>query len=271
MMKVGMLSDELSPAPALACEMAALYGLKYLELRMWYHYRAPLGMNEQNMLDVRRTADSWGLQFCSISPGLFKLEADDPDLASHTGDFFDKCLDLCDALGAKTLVSFTPVVPVSERGKWDDALVESFRSLGDQAQARGILIAIENEPVCVASSAAWVVKLVGEISHPSVRMNYDPGNDAASAQGSSPEVWASVLPVMGHVHVKDYVADAEGHHIVDCGRGGVNWCWLMSQLKQIDYSGLLILEPHDAPQIIGAQRAILALRKLMAEAGVPWA
>ena len=270
-MKVGMLSDELSPAPRTACELAALYGLKYLELRMWYRSRAPQGMTEQDMQDVRTNADDWGLQFASISPGLFKVEAGSPELQNHAGDLFDKCLDLCEVLGAKVMVSFTPIVPVEERGNWDTWLVESFRALGEQAQERGITIAIENEPVCVASSAPLVAKLVEEIKHPAVRMNYDPGNDAFSAQSSGPEAWDAVRPVLGHVHVKDYVAEEGRARPVDCGRGGANWCYIMSQLKAINYGGLLVLEPHDSPLIVANQRSILALRRLMAEAGVPWA
>ena len=58
---------------------------------------------------------------------------------------------------------------------------------------------------------------------------------------------------------------------VDCGRGGANWCFILAQLKQINYDGFLILEPHDSPLIVANQRAILALRHLMADAGVPWA
>jgi sugar phosphate isomerase/epimerase len=270
-MKVGMLSDELSPAPRLACELAALYGIKYLEMRIWYNFRAPQGMSEHDMLEARRNADSWGLQFSSISPGLFKLPAGSPELETHTGELFDKCLDLCEALGSKVIVSFTPIVPVEERGNWGEDLVESFRALGEQAQVRGLLLVIENEPICVASSAPLVAKLVEEIRHPAVRINYDPGNDASSAQSTGPEAWDLVRPHLGHVHVKDYSHDAGGAHVVDCGRGGANWCYIMSQLKQINYDGMLILEPHDAPQFVGAQRAILALRRLMAEAEVPWA
>ena len=270
-MKVGMLSDELSPAPRTACELAALYGLKYLELRSWYNHRAPLGMSEADMTAVRQSADEWGLQFSSISPGLFKVEAGSPELESHTGDLFDKCLDLCDTLGAKVLVSFTPIVPVAERGNWGDALVESFRNLGDQAQARGITIVLENEPICVASSAPLTAKLCQEIGHPAVRMNYDPGNDAASSQSSGPEAWDEVRPVLGHVHVKDYNVEGGFAEPVDCGRGAANWSYILAQLKQINYGGFLILEPHGSPLIVVNQRAILALRHLLAEAGVPWA
>ena len=40
----------------------------------------------------------------------------------------------------------------------------------------------------VLAVAALVVKLVEEIRHPAVRMNYDPGNDAASAQSTGSEI-----------------------------------------------------------------------------------
>jgi sugar phosphate isomerase/epimerase len=267
-MKVGILSDELSPVPAMACEMAALYGIRYLELRGWYRHRAPLGMTEKDMREVREAADAWGLRFGSISPGLFKVPADSPEVAAHTGDFFAKCLDLCEVLGAKMMVSFTPIVPEERRGQWSPQLVEDFRALGEQAQARGITIAVENEPVCVASSAPLVARLVAEVNHPAVGSNWDPGNDAFSGQSTGPQSYPLVAPHLRHVHVKDYLPGQ--HQVVDLGEGGADWRWILAQLKQAGYSGFLILEPHGRPQLTSTQRAVLALRRRLAEIGVEW-
>ncbi|HEY3396456.1 MAG TPA: sugar phosphate isomerase/epimerase family protein [Armatimonadota bacterium] len=269
-MKIGCLSDELSPAPRLACELAALYGLDYLELRMWFNHRAPLGMREADMLETRKIADEWGLSYPSISPGLFKLPPDSTERERHAGELFERSLDLCEVLGAKVMVSFTPIVPEEDRGKWDGRLLEEFRAMGEQAQARGVTIAIENEPVCVASSAPLVAQLVSEIRHPAVKMNYDPGNDASSGQSTGPQAFPVVKPHLVHVHVKDYVRGVGGHRVADVGEGDSDWRYILRQLRDISYSGLLILEPHNVPQMVSSQRAVLALRRLLAETGVEW-
>jgi sugar phosphate isomerase/epimerase len=267
-MKLGILSDEMSPVPALACEMAALYGIKWLELRMWYNHRAPLGMTERDMLEVRAIADGWGVRYGSLSPGLLKIPPESAERQAHVTDVFEKSLDLCDALGAQIMVSFTPTVPEELRGQWDGQLLEEFRVMGDAAQARGITIAIENEPVCVASSAPLVAKLVHEIAHPAVKMNWDPGNDANSAQSTGPESWPAVQPVLKHMHVKDYYL-GKGQ-VADLGEGAADWKWILATLKETGYPGFLIIEPHDRPQIVGASRAVLILRERLAEAGVEW-
>lgn len=269
-MKVGMLSDELSPVPSLACELAAQWGLRYLELRGWYQYRAPLGMKEKDMEEVRKIADDWGISFTSLSPGLFKVPPDSPDRDKHVKELFPKCLDLCEALGAKLMVSFTPIVPEEQRGQWDQRLIDDFQQLGDQAQARGITIALENEPVCVASSAPLVGKLAGEIGHPAVGVNWDPGNDASSGQSTGPQSWPYVQPYLRHVHVKDYVREEEKIRVVDVGEGGADWHWIMAKLKEVNYPELLILEPHNRPQLVSSERAVLALRRLLAQAEVNW-
>lgn len=267
-MKLGMLSDEMSPVPAIACEMAALYGIKWLEMRMWYNHRAPLGMTERDMEDARKIADGWGVAYGSISPGLLKIPMESEERATHTGDIFERSLDLCDALGAKIMVSFTPIVPEERRGEWDGRLLEEFRVMGDAAQARGVTIAIENEPVCVASSAPLVAQLVHEIAHAAVRMNWDPGNDAFSAQSTGPESWPHVHSVIKHVHVKDYYPGKT--QVADLGEGAADWKWILPTLKEAKYSGFLILEPHNRPQIVSTMRSVMILRQRLAEAGVEW-
>jgi sugar phosphate isomerase/epimerase len=267
-MKLGMLSDELSPVPEIGCELAALYGIKYLELRMWYYHRAPLGMTQKDMEGVRAAAEGWGVQYGSISPGLLKIPMESEERQGHVTDLFEKSLDLCETLGAGLMVSFTPIVPEERRGQWDGQLLEEFRAMGDQAHERGITIAIENEPVCVASSAPLVAKLVGEIAHPAVRMNWDPGNDAFSAQSTGPEAWPAVQPVLAHVHVKDYYPGKV--QVADLGEGAADWRWILPALKEANYSGYLILEPHNRPQIASTMRAVMILRQRLAEAEVAW-
>ena len=267
-MKLGILSDEMSPVPALSCEMAALYGIHWLELRMWYNYRAPVGMTDRDMQEVRSLADGWGVAYGSISPGLLKIPLESDERQAHVTDIFDKSLDLCDALGARVMVSFTPMVPDERRGQWDSQLLEEFRVMGDAAQARGITIAIENEPVCVASSAPLVARLVHEIAHPAVKMNWDPGNDASSAQCTGPEAWPVVSPVLKHIHVKDYPLGT--WHVTDLGEGASDWKWILATLKEHNYPGFLIIEPHGRPQLASSTRALMILRQRLAEAGVEW-
>ena len=267
-MKRGIFSDELSPAPGQACEMAALHGVHWLEFRMWYAQRAPQGMRQADMDAVRAGADSWGLRFSSVSPGLLKILPDAPERPSHTGDLLDKSLDLADTLGAKILVTFTPIVPEDQRGQWDEWLVDELRTMGERAGARGITVVVENEPVCVGSSSPLVAQLVQTVGHPAVRMNWDPGNDASSGQSTGPEAWPLVAPVLGHVHVKDYYQGKP--QVADLGEGYSDWRWILAKLKEVDYQGFLILEPHNVPLLVSAMRAIMVLRKRLAEAGVEW-
>lgn len=267
-MKLGILVDEFSPVPETGCELAALYGVKYLEMRGWYNHRAPLGMSDADMQRARQAADDWGLAYSSISPGLLKVPPDAPERRRHVTELFPRSLDLCEALGARIMVSFTPIVPEDQRGQWDPALVDDFRAMGEQAQARGVILAVENEPVCVASSAPLVAQLVTEIAHPAVRANWDPGNDAFSAQSTGPQSWPHVQPVLAHVHVKDYYVGQT--QVADLGEGYADWRWILPTLRDAGYAGFLIIEPHNRPQVVSSPRAVMMLRRRLAEAGVAW-
>jgi sugar phosphate isomerase/epimerase len=269
--KLGILSDELSNAPHTACEMAALLGLRYLELRSYHERRAPRGMTDQQMAELRQLADDWGLRFSSISPGLWKVKPEPQLLERERQEIFPRSLDLCEALGAQVMVSFTPLAEESERGKFSEELKDDLHAMAEQAAARDIVIAIENEPVCVASSTPLVAQLLEQVDHPNLQLNWDPGNDAFSGQGTGEENWPAAERYLGHVHVKDYTYQPDGSmQIADLGQGDAHWEFCLRKLAEIDYDGYLILETHQFPGLNSSQRAILVLRRLLTQLGLEW-
>lgn len=265
-MRVSILSDEISVDPVAACELASDWGLKHLEFRLWMTRRAPDGMSEAEMTRVRQVADDFGLDFPSISPGLFKLRLDNPAYAAHCTDFQKHCYDLAEILGAEIVVLFPPICDgPAEWTHWPVRVVDDLSNAAEHAAGRGLMLALENEPICYGGSGQALAKLVGEVDHPNLKANWDPGNHTHATGETFGAGYQALRPYHIHTHVKDYRA-GEGGAIVP-GEGDVDWPGQLQALKQDSYDGLLVLETHFVPKIAGSKRCVEALREMLAQIG----
>lgn len=265
-MRISILSDEISVDPVAACELAADWGLKHLEFRLWMTTRAPQGMSDGDMARVRQVADSFGLDFPSISPGLFKIKLDDPAYADHCGGFQDRCYDLAEALRAKVVVLFPPVCEDHAKWlEWPPRVVDDLRAAAEQAQARGLTLALENEPICYGGSGQALARLIAAINHPNMKANWDPGNHTCATGEDFRAGYEALKPVHLHTHVKDYRGLTAGAMVP--GEGDVDWLGQLQALKADGYQGLLVLETHFQPKIAGSHNCVARLRELLAQIG----
>lgn len=265
-MRISILSDEISVDPMAACEIASGWGLKYLEFRLWMTGRAPVGMSDADMQRVRKIADDFGLSFPSISPGLFKLKLDDPAYEDHCGDFQKRCYDLAETLGAGIVVLFPPIC--HDPGKWLEwpyRVIDDLERAAANAAERGLMLALENEPICYGGSGQTLAKLIAEVNHPNLKANWDPGNHTNATGEDFRAPYEALKLFHIHTHVKDYHAGTRGAVIP--GEGDVNWLGQLQALKDDGYDGLLVLETHFQPKIEGSHRCVERLRELLAQVG----
>jgi sugar phosphate isomerase/epimerase len=249
-----------------ACELAADWGLKHLEFRLWMTTRAPDGMSDGDMARVRQVASDFGLDFPSVSPGLFKVKLDDPAYAAHKGDFQQRCYDLAEALGAGIVVLFPPICGAHDQWlNWPAHVVDDLREAAENAARRGLVLALENEPICYGGSGPALAQLIAAINHPNMKANWDPGNHCSATGEDFRPGYAALKPVHIHTHVKDYQAGVS--HALVPGEGGVDWIGQLRALQADGYDGLLVLETHFTPKIAGSRNCVHRLRELLAEIG----
>lgn len=261
-MKVSILSDEISLDPTTACEITADWGLQHLEFRLWMQHRAPRGMSEADMSQVRRVADDFGIDFPSISPGLFKLCLDDPAYADHTGDFQSRCFDLAEALGSSIIVLFPPLcASYEEWTAWPEYVVNDLRTAAENAAQRGLKLALENEPACYGGSGQTLASLLAAINHPNMYANWDPGNHTHATHEDFRAGYEALKPYYLHTHVKDYTT--AGSVAIPPGQGNVDWPGQLRALQNDGYEGLLVLETHFTPKIAGSHMCYQSLCQML--------
>ena len=104
-----------------------------------------------------------------------------------------------------------------------DEVFHALSSLSERAQAAGVALLLENEHICYADTGRRTAEIVRQVSHPALKVNWDPGNSFAAGEVPFPDAWQRMKPWAVHVHIKDAVKDPdapEGARCVPVGDGG---------------------------------------------------
>ncbi len=121
----------------------------------------------------------------------------------------------------------------AESAEEQATFMENARMLADDAQARGIRLCIETDSNMLPTAEEGV-RLLDEIGHPWILMNYDPGN-VIYYTGVSPETDIKhALGRLGHVHLKDKRGGKGTLDFPALGEGDID---IPSLLKDIAASG----------------------------------
>ena len=153
-----------------------------------------------------------------------------------------KVLDCCAAAGCTTLVGpFHSAIGVfSGKGRTDDEWkwgVESMRAVAEHAGKVNVTLGVEalNRFECyLLNTHADSARFCREVRHPNCRMMYDTfhANIEEKSVGLAVHACADMLC---HVHISENDRSTPG-------KGLVRWCENFDALRQINYSGLLMVE-----------------------------
>src|SRR5919106_363251 len=169
--QIGAVTDEFSPDNLdRALGAMADLGMTFAELRV---------VNGKNIIDhtdaevdeVRARVEARGMRVLSIASPVLKC----------------------------TLPDAPPVSPDIQQ----DMFSASF-SLADQAQARGLVIGIENEHACNIATGVETARLLAAVDHPALQVIWDPANALVAGETPYPQGYQCIpLSRIAHVHAKD--------------------------------------------------------------------
>ncbi len=142
------------------------------------------------------------------------------------------------ALGIKVLNSFTGDAETPE----EIALfVRNVREIADEAQEAGIRLCLETDSNLLPTAAIGA-RILAEIDHPNVGINYDPGN-VIYYTGAVPEDDIEIaLPHLGHVHLKDSRGGQGKADFPPLGEGDVDIPRILRTLRAAGYDGPVSME-----------------------------
>jgi sugar phosphate isomerase/epimerase len=279
MFELGIISDEVTGDFSAACELISSWGLKHVELRMLWGKNI-LQLSDAEVAEAVTILQQHGLNVTAISSPVFKSPLDglprvqEADFALAGSESLAAQLELlaracvlAEQFGTRLIRVFT-----FWREEWSDArLAEIVRQLGlaaEIARDHDVLLAIENEPVCMVGTGrelgllghALADSLPADLNR-HLGLLWDPGNALAGGEAVPwPDGYAALrgLPLL-HVHLKDMIINADGKPgFVPLGQGLVDYPGQLEALARDGYRGTLVLEPHYRPAGMREEDAALA-------------
>lgn len=119
----------------------------------------------------------------------------------------------------------------------------NLRRIGDTAAALGITVALETHKGPTQNADA-MLRLMDELDHPHVRLNFDTGNIAYYNPGADPVAELErVAPLVANVHIKDNRGRFEDWYFPAVGEGGaVDFRRIREILDHAGFQGAYTIE-----------------------------
>lgn len=230
---VGASTIFFKPYPlAVAVEGVAAAGFGLIELsavKGSIEHLDPDDLSVPTLKDVERQLHRHALEVCSIA-GHGELHTE-VGLARHR-----RLLRAASALHAGVLVTFVDLVTPDG---WP-GFVDNLRALADDAAEAEVVVCLENHgrdmPTGVTGAA-----FLEKVDHPNVRLNYDTGNASFLAGVDPADDVRGVLPLVGHVHVKDQKGGPGSLIFPSLGEGDIDLESFARALRP-GFTGTVVLE-----------------------------
>lgn len=163
--------------------------------------------------------------------------------------------DLTVALGAPMMTTHIGFVPAGGSGPAYVTMVERLKRVCDALDEKGIVLTMETGQ----ESAEHLMQFIEDVDRRNIRVNFDPANMVLYGVGDPVEAVGVLGERIAHVHCKDAkFSDSPGKawgQEVPLGEGEANVSGVLSKLRQIGYTGPLVIEREGGDDRIGDVRA----------------
>ncbi|MFN2285968.1 MAG: sugar phosphate isomerase/epimerase family protein [Anaerolineae bacterium] len=266
MMKIGAVSLGWSgtPLPRVFEQIAALGG-ECVEINGNTERHHGITLNRETIPQVQRWAADAGLTIGSLSGYCDFALADANALDVEVERLLVTCRAAAE-LGAPVVRAFSgDVKPGVTLEAVRPNIIAAFRKAASAAESLGVTLGIENHGRLINDGPA-LAALVEEVGAPNLGFTIDTGNfawaghDAAQVQAD----FAAVLPRIVNVHIKDGVWADVGFTFVPAGEGELPLIWLLQQLAERDYRGMVCSEFEGAGDFVeGTRRSMAFLKRVL--------
>lgn len=283
-MKICLITDEISADPATAIELGLEWGVRDFELRGFFSNRVP-ELSDFQKKKIHDILSLFQARIIVISPGLFKIPFSINPFQSlpltwiesaqfvkrnevqrqvqyHLNELLPASLDYASEIGAGFISVFSfhrGEYPASEP---PDEILKYFQLAAEKASSHKIKLVMENEDGFWADTGCHTAKIIKNINHPALKVNWDPANAFVSGEVPFPDGYSHVKGLIEHIHFKDVIRDKQGNiHYVS--KGVIDWDGQIQSLIHDKYDNHISIETHMEPKILSARTELTRLRDLI--------
>lgn len=188
-----------------------------------------------------------GLALSAVSAYLSMMEIDAAQFEQNRS-YVQRTIDLAAEWMAGWMADSEQPIVVSgfggRPGELDmqlDTLVERLDALGDYAQSRGVIVALEHHVGNAVETPAQVIAIMERVTSPAIRINFDISHFNAMGIPIEESV-AQMVPYAAHTHVKDERGRAPDHEYLIPGEGEFDYVRYLRAMDEHGYSGTISTE-----------------------------
>ncbi|MGZ6252609.1 MAG: sugar phosphate isomerase/epimerase family protein [Candidatus Binataceae bacterium] len=255
---IAAVTDEFSPDLETALGPMAEIGMKAAELRVVFGKNI-LDLSEEELARAEEILHTRGFQVISIASPLLKclLPGSPPvderfrhDVFASTHTFeeqsklAERAFEIARRLGARIIRVFSYWRTVEPEKCFED-VIAALAVLSDRASKQDLIIGLENEPACNIATAAETARVLEALSHPNLKVVWDPANALVAGENPFPDGYRMLPPDrIVHVHAKDCHVQGYTPEWGPLGTLAIDWKGQISALRHDGYQGHISLETH---------------------------
>jgi len=263
--KVSIISDEISDDFEQSLDIALEHGVRHVELRsLW-------GTNVSEVTDdhiarAKDALDKRNMRVIGIAGPVFKIHLSE-EHAGGVGDTHkakasgtvEEHLEILDSTIRTAKAFDTDIVRTfafwrngAPTPEIHDQIEERLRKAVERAEAAGVRLALENEHACFIGTASESIEALRRVPSKSLGLIWDPGNAANldPIEEVFPGGYEALKKEIGfdrifHVHLKDVKTHADGKvKFTEFGKGELDFRGQIRALVEDGYQGAVAMETH---------------------------
>lgn len=255
---IAAITDEFSPDFETALGPMEEIGMQAAELRVVFGKNI-MDLNEDELNLVQVIAKKRGVAIISIASPLLKCvlpqggEIDSRfqhDIFASKHTFEDQprltnhAFAVAKKLGAKIVRVFSYWRAVDPE-RCFEGVCSALNDLSEKAAKHDLIIGLENEHACNIGTAAETVRVLDKVSHPNLKVVWDPANAYVGGENPFPQGYGLLPPErIIHVHAKDCSLDGHKPEWGPLGTRDIDWKGQIAALLRDGYKGYISLETH---------------------------
>ncbi|MFE0022211.1 sugar phosphate isomerase/epimerase family protein [Amycolatopsis sp. NPDC059021] len=233
-------ADEISPDPAVQCQVLTELGVGYVEFRGAWDTNV-LDLDDTRLGRVRDLLARHGLGVSSIGSPIGKIGIHE-DFEAHLRRF-DRALAVARTLEAPYIRIFSFFLPPDDDpGDHRDEVLRRMSALAARAEGHDVILVHENEKDIYGDIPERCLDIVEAVGSPRLRLAWDAANFVQCGRRPYTEGYALLRPHLEYVQIKDAVL-ASGE-VVPAGEGDGEVRETIRALRGDSFDGFFSLEPH---------------------------
>lgn len=239
-MKLSIFTDEISPDPVRALELAARWRVPFVEVRGLPGGRFPRPQDPE-LREFQQRAKDAGLGISGVSPGFSKGPVDDPEVEHILTAGLPRACEWARELGTNLISCFG--FQRSSNAPMPAAVTERLAQMAEVAAGYQCRLVLENEAVCWGATGLEAAGIARAVNADNFALLWDPGNSAkAGSDCPFPDEYTQLRDLVDHVHLKNYAPESGDWSLMESGL--VDWPGQFRALAREQYSGFLVIETH---------------------------